>query len=95
MATAKEKPTKSSRYFNPAQRRVMRLKLQKRSALKFVSRIILHKQGIIPRSLLRNMFPKLALGFIAVIRETPNLMKRRYYNLWKSNPGWRITLAGH
>ena len=40
---------------NPAQRRVMRLKLQKRSVLKFVSRIILHKQGIIPRSLLRNV----------------------------------------
>jgi len=34
----------------------MRLKLQKRSAVKFVSRIILHKQGIVPRSLLRNVF---------------------------------------
>ena len=48
---------------NPAQRKVMRLKLQKRSELKFVSRTILHKQGIIPRSLLWNLFPTLALGF--------------------------------
>ena len=45
----------------------MRLKLQKRRALKFVSRIILQGQGIIHRSLLRNMFPKLALGFIPLI----------------------------
>ncbi|OGP67682.1 MAG: hypothetical protein A2W27_10685 [Deltaproteobacteria bacterium RBG_16_44_11] len=45
----------------------MRLKLQKRSEQKFVSRIILHKQGIMPRNLLRNLFPKLALVFIPVM----------------------------
>jgi len=45
------------------------LKLQKRSELKFVSRTILHKQGIIPRILLRNLFPKLDLGFIPLIAQ--------------------------
>jgi|GEM_PF-2957561 len=45
----------------------MRPKLQKQSALKFVGRIIQHTQDIKHRSLLRNQFPKLALGFIPVI----------------------------
>ena len=49
----------------------MRLKFQKRSELKFASRIIplgsgeqsRKAEGIIPRNLLQNLFPKLALGF--------------------------------
>ena len=45
----------------------MRLKLQKRRVLKFVSRIILHKQGMIPHNLLRNLSPELALVVIPAI----------------------------
>ena len=41
----------------------MRPKLQKHSTLKLVGRIILHKQGMTPRILLRYLFPKLALGY--------------------------------
>ena len=51
----------------------MRPKLQKRSAVKLAGRIILHKQGIIPRSGLAELFPKLALGFIPVIKEVKDV----------------------
>jgi len=47
---------------------IVRLKFQKRSALKFVSRTIpLQAEGIIPRPLGRNFGLGLALGFIPVI----------------------------
>ena len=48
---------------NPAQRRVMRLKLQKRSALKFVSRIIPHKRWYNTPQLAAEYVSKACFGF--------------------------------
>ena len=61
----------------PAKRRVIRLKLQKRSDLKFVGRIILHKQGMIPPQLSAKSISEACLGFIPVI-------PRRTYFTWLS-----------
>ena len=53
---------------NPAQRRVMRLKLQKRSEWKFVSRIIPHKQVLnTPQLAAEINSQSLVWGFIPVI----------------------------
>ena len=46
---------------------IVRLKFQKQSVLKFVSRTIPHSGGYNTRSELAELFPKLALGFIPVI----------------------------
>jgi hypothetical protein len=46
---------------------IVRLKFQKRSALKFVSRPIPHSGGYNTPQLAAELFPKLALGFIPVI----------------------------
>ena len=46
---------------------IVRLKFQKRSVLKFVSRTIPHSGGYNTPQLAAELFPKLALGFIPVI----------------------------
>jgi hypothetical protein len=55
---------------NPAQRRVMRPKLQKKRILKLVGRIILPMHGYNTPQLAVELFPKLALGFTPVIALT-------------------------
>jgi hypothetical protein len=54
---------------------------QKRSALKLEDRIILHSMDIIPRRLLRNLFPILALGFIPVIKFFIEVLSLHIYQL--------------
>jgi len=46
---------------------IVRLKFQKRSVLKFVSRTIPHSRGYNTPQLAAELFPKLVLGFIPVI----------------------------
>jgi hypothetical protein len=53
--TPKAKRSGIGKLNNPAKRMVMKPKFQKQSALKLAGRIIPHKQGTIPRSLLRNV----------------------------------------
>jgi hypothetical protein len=46
---------------------IVRLKFQKQSVLKFVSRTIPHSGGYNTPQLAAELFPKLALGFMPVI----------------------------
>ena len=70
----------------------MRLKFQKRSALKFVSRTIPHSGGYNTPQLAAELFSKLALGFMPVVRKNMIVFKG-IENITKEFRGSFITIG--